>query len=223
MKVNLKLILFVIFTLIYANGFGQENEQWNHELGINLLQIPATTIDLTYEITNHPRYSMVLNSGFTINYSKTFDVVGFFLSPHAKCGNYGYTMKKQTGGFLKIGMKYNFRNTIEKRNYFFLGVFLTNSLIDEKAEYKNMDIQDSPVENLNHNIYIIGATGSVGYNFKISNRLNSDFGLQISVPSGKFKDLYGYNNYIPGMGYMDTCDAERSIFPMLVLNLKYRL
>ena len=130
---------------------------------------------------------------------------------------------RSAGGFAKVGLKYNFRKTLEKTNNFFVGTFITNSFIYEKAEYQNWDIPNSQVEVLNHYIYIFGIAGAIGYNFKITTKFNSDFGVQISVPSRKFKDLYGYNNYVPGMGFMDTCDAEKSIFPMLVLNLKYNL
>ncbi len=99
---------------------------------------------------------------------------------------------------------------------------MTNSLISEETEYENWDIPNSQVENLNHKIFIFGLTGAVGYNFRISNKLNSDFGLHISMPSKNYDDLYGYSNYIPGMGYMETCGNEK-IFPLIVLNLKYKL
>jgi hypothetical protein len=222
MKVSLKIILYGTIALITANVFGQEKENWNHDIGINLLQIPATTIDLTYELSNNPRYTMIINPGYTINYANSFDFIGFFLTPHYKCGNNGYSMKKQTGGFLKIGMRFNFRNKTEKKNYFYLGAFMTNSLINEKAKYENWDIPNSQVENLNQNIFILGLTGAVGYNLRISNKLNSDLGVHISIPSKNYDDLYGYRNYIPGMGFMETCGGAR-IFPMIVLNLKYRL
>ena len=165
---------------------------------------------------------MIVNSGYTINYANSFDFIGFFLTPHYKCGNDGYSMKNQSGGFIKIGMKLNFRNSIEKKNYFYLGVFMTNSLISEETEYENWDIPNSQIEDLNHKIFIFGLTGAVGYNFRISNKLSSDFGLHISMPSKNYDDLYGYSNYIPGMGYMETCGNEK-IFPLIVLNLKYKL
>lgn len=223
MKFNLKIIFYLIIFLITRNiVFGQEKENWNHDIGINLLQILATTIDLTYEFSNNPRYTMIVNPGYTINYANSFDFIGFFLTPHYKCGNDGYSMKNQSGGFIKIGMKFNFRNKTEKKNYFYLGAFMTNSLINEKAEYENWDIPNSQVEYLNHKIFIFGLTGAVGYNFRISNKLNSDFGIHISMPSKDYDDLYGYSNYIPGMGYMETCGNEK-IFPLIVLNLKYKL
>jgi hypothetical protein len=222
MKVSRKIIILGIIVLISVNVLGQIKENWNHYIGFNLLQIPTTTIDLNYELANKPRYTIIINPGYTINYTNSFDFIGFFLSPHYKCGNYGYSMKKQSGGFIKIGLKYNLRSTTEKKNYFFLGAFITNSMIYEKAEYENLEIPNSQVEYLNHKIFIVGLTGAVGYNFRISNKLNSDFEVHMSMPSKKYDDLYGYSNYIPGMGYMETCGNER-IFPMIVLNLKYKL
>lgn len=222
MKVNLEIVFYLIIFLITGNVFGQEKENWDHDIGINLVQLPATTIDLTYEFSNNPRYAMIVNPGYTINYANSFDFIGFFLTPHYKCGNDGYSMKNQSGGFIKIGMKFNFRNKTEKKNYFYLGAFITNSLIDEKAEYENGDIPNSQVEFLKHKIFIFGLTGAVGYNFRILKKLNSDFGVHISMPSKNYDDLYGYRNYIPGMGYMETCGNEK-IFPLIVLNLKYKL
>lgn len=222
MKPRLKIILSVIIALISAKVSGQVKENWNHNIGINLLQIPATTIDLTYELSFKPSYTLNINSGYTINYANSFDFIGYVLSPHYDCGNNGYSMKKQSGGFLKLGMKYNFRKSTEKKSYFYLGALITNSMIYEKAEYNNFEIPDSPFENLNHHIFTIGLTGTAGYNFRISDQFGADFGVQISVPSKSYKDLYGYSNYIPGMGYMETC-GNGIIFPMMVLNLKYAL
>jgi hypothetical protein len=222
MKANIKTFLFGIIALISANVFGQVKERWSHDIGINLLQIPATTIDLTYETANNPRYTMIFNPGYTINYSNSFDFIGFLLSPHYKCGNDGYSIKKLSGGFIKIGMKFNLRKTTEKRNYFYLGAFMTNSMIYEKAEYENWEIPNSRIEHLNQKTFIIGLTAAVGYNFKISDKLTSDFGVHISIPSKNYDDLYGYSNYISGMGYMETC-GNATIFPMIVLNLKYKL
>ncbi len=218
-----RFLLFVFLTtFIRAEIYGQAKNVWRHEIGINLLQIPATTIDLSYNFAFKPRYSLLLNTGYTLNYASSFDFAGFFLSPHFKCGNNGYSMKNQSGGFLKIGIKYNLRKAIEDNNYFFFGGFITNSLIHEKAEYNNLDVPTSQNEYLNHTVFIWGVNGEIGYNFKISNRLNSDFGVQISLPSKEYTEMYGYRNYIPGMGYMETCGGAK-IFPMLVLNLKYSL
>jgi len=218
------MIVLVFITLIRENVVGQEKRELNHEIGINTLQLLATTLDLTYDRTYKPWYSLSMNTGYTFNYSYSFDLPGFFLSPHCKCGNSGYTMKNQSGGFLKAGLKFNLRRTLEKKNYFFVGSFITNSLVYESAEYENWELPDSPAEELNHTVFIVGLTGVVGYNFKLSNKVSSDFGVHISRASNKYKDLYGYKNYIPGMGYYEHTDyAKSNLFPMVVLNLKYTL
>jgi uncharacterized metal-binding protein len=222
MRLSHKIILSGIIILLSVKVSGQVQEKWNHSIGINLLQIPATTLDLTYELALKPAYTLILNPGYTMNYANSFDFIGYLLSPHFDCGNNGYSMKKQSGGFIKLGMKYNFRKSFEKRSYFYIGALITNSMIDEKAEFTDFEIQDSQVENLNHQIFIIGLTGTAGYNFRITDQLGADFGAQISAPSKSFRDLYGYSNYIPGMGYMETC-GNGIIFPIMVLNLKYKL
>ncbi|KAF0202307.1 MAG: hypothetical protein FD170_2033 [Bacteroidetes bacterium] len=222
MNQSLKIILSGIIAMISVNVSGQVKEKWNHNIGINLLQIPATTIDMTYELSFKPSYTLIINPGYTMNYANSFDFIGNVLSPHYDCGNNGYSMKKQSGGYLKLGMKYNFRKSAEKKSYFYIGALITNSMIYEKAEYTDFEIPDSQVEKLNHQIFIIGLTGTAGYNFRISDQLSTDFGVQISMPSKSFHDLYGYTKFIPGMGYMETC-GNGMIFPMMVLNLKYKL
>ena len=216
------LLLVFLTTFISIEIYGQGKNLWHHEIGINLLQIPATSLDFRYNFASKPRYSLTLNSGYTFNYAKSYDFVGFLLSPHYKCGNNGYSIKKQSGGFLKLGLRYNHRKFIDDNNYFFLGLFITNSLVTEKAEYNNWEIPDSKTEYLHHTIFIGGLTCEIGYNFRINNKLNSDFGAQVSFPSKKHTNLYGYTNFIPGMGYMETCGGER-IFPMIFLNMKYLL
>jgi hypothetical protein len=216
------LILMGAIFFCHGNVPGQEAKSRNHTAGINLLQLPATTLDLAYEIPLKPRYSLVINPGFTLDYSKSFDIIGFFLSPHYKCGNDGYIMKQRTGGFLKVGLAYNFRNTSGKQNFWFMGLFLTNALIHEKAVYENMVGPDIEAVDLRHTQFIPGLSGAVGYNFRISDKLSGDGGFHLSFPSKKYKDLYGYSNFIPGMGFMETCGNER-IFPLPMLRLKYRL
>lgn len=216
------LFVFISIALSVGKVSGQTQRNWSREIGINLLQLPATTLDLTYDIARNPQYSIIISAGYTINYSNSFDWPGWFLSPHYKCGNNGFSLENQSGGFLKAGLKYNFRSNMEKKDYFFLGGFLTGSWVFEKTAYRNPEVENSPPEALSHKVFIPGFTAAAGYTFRISVKLSSDAGFQISFPSGKFQDLYGYQNYIPGMGYMETCGNER-IFPMLVFNLKYSL
>jgi hypothetical protein len=129
-------------------------------------------------------------------------------------------MKQQSGGFLRAGMKYNFRKTTEKENFFFIGGNLIGSVIREKAEYEGWDIPVSPREKLSQTLFIPGVTARIGYQFRISGRLHSAVGIQFSIPSAKYADLYGYTNYIPGMGFMETCGSGKTVlFPMIFLNI----
>ena len=223
MNIKTKIIIALwITSFISINLHSQNKKEWHHEIGINLLQLPSTTIDLSYSITNKPTHSIIVNTGYTVNYTKSFDFIGYILSPHYKCGNNGYSMQNQTGAYLKIGLKYNLRKTLEKNNYFFIGGLLANSLIHEKAEYVDLENSNSQIKELEHTLYVFGLTGLFGYNLKISERIKSDFGIQFSYPSKTYKNLYGYSNYIPGLGYMETCGGAR-IFPLIFLNLKYEL
>lgn len=222
MRTRFTFLFVTISVLSISNAAGQQQKEWVQSIGVNLLQIPATTIDLSCELSNNHKYTIVGNAGYTINYANSFDFIGFLMSPHYKCANDGYVIKNQSGGFVKAGVKYNFRKSLQRRNFFYLGAFIDNSLIKENAEFYDYNNPESEVEYLNHKVFILGLTGAAGFNFAIANKLSADFGVHISVPSANYKKLYGYSNYIPGMGYMETCGNEK-FFPMLVLNLKYKL
>lgn len=121
-------------------------------------------------------------------------------------------------------MKYNFRKIPEKVNFFFVGGYLTVSLIRERAEFDGWEVPVSPPEKLSQAVFIPGITASMGYQFRISGRLHSGVGVQLSIPSAKYADLYGYTNYIPGMGFRETCDCgDIVLFPMIILMATYFL
>lgn len=216
-----KTILFITYTILILNTIiAQEKNNIKSEIGLNLLQLTTTTIDLNYRITNNPRYSLNINTGYTFNYSNSFKLIALF-GAHNKLLN--YDMIKQSGRFVNIGFNYNFRNNYQKKNYLYIGASVNNSFIYENAEYREIIIQGSQVENLTHNLYIFGFSTIAGYNFNISDRLSSDIGLKISVPNNKVEEMYGYYNYIPGMGYKNTQGSNNRIFPMLLFNLNYKI
>ncbi len=216
------IFLLLAITLLSSNLSGQSQDKTTQEIGINLLQIPATTLELNYHLAIKPRYSMVVNAGYTLNYVESFDLTGFLLSPHFKCGNNGYSLTNQSGTFLQTGIRYNLRKVLNDYNYFFLGGYLSQSLVHEKTEYVDPEAFAPPVASFQHLIYIIGFSGELGYNFNLCKQLQTEIAARISFPSKKYNDLYGYSHYIPGMGYMETCGGAK-IFPMIALNLKYNL
>jgi hypothetical protein len=215
-----RYILTILCILIISNLSGQTGK--NSYLGINALQLPAYTIDLNYSLDIKPFLTTLIDLGYTINYTKSFDFIGFFLTPHTKGGNYGYDLSRQSGGYLKIGSYLNFRKTFETKSYPHIGLFLTNSIIYEKGIYQALVVTEfipDPIQ-ISHNKFVYGLNLSFGYEFSIAKRLKAYFDFQNSFPNKKYLDLYGYRNYIPGMGYKDS---ELYWFPMFILNLKYRL
>ena len=216
-----KTLLFIAFTILILNPvFAQEKKNYKSEIGLNLLQLPATSIDLTYKITNNPKYNLSINTGYTFNYSNSFKLIALF-GAHNK--RLDYEMIKQSGSFINIGFNYNFRDNYQKKNYFFIGASINNSFIYEYSEYSDVMIPESNIEHLKHHLYIYGFSVIAGYNFKISKKLSSDIDMKMSVPNKKYKELYGYENYIPGMGYKNTQGSNNQIFPMLLLNLNYKI
>lgn len=145
------------------------------------------------------------------------DLISYLLVPHCKCDD-GYDLEMPTGGYVKLGGYLNLRRDFEKSRFFHLGIFVTNSMVHEKGMYSPPPYEsDYPVK---HMVYISGLSTSVGYEFNWGKRLKSSIDYQISLPSNKYKDLYSYETFIPGMGYQG--DRQRW-YPMLLLNIKYRL
>jgi len=221
-SVNMKHYLLLVFcTLAISNISGQSDR--HKYIGINALGLTTTTLNTNYCFDIKPFFSPLIDIGYTFNYEKSFDFIGTILTPHCKCGNNGFDLNKQSGTYLKLGSLLNLRKTFDKENYFHLGLFFTNSLINQGCTYQTLDIIDPffplPTQ-LSHTKFIFGFNASIGYEFSIVKKLKSSFDFQVSFPNKNYKDLFGYRNYIPGIGFKDF---EGYWFPMLLWNLKYRL
>lgn len=213
------LIFFILISEL--NSFSQTD--FNNYIGINLIQLPTSTVNINYSVDIKPYLTPIVDLGYTFNYDKfqNFDLIGTLLTPHIKLYD-GYTIDKQSGGYLKIGGFVNLRKDFEKRNFFHFGLFFINSVVYERGLYLS-PIDSRPYSYANkieHTINIFAINISLGYEFRLTERLKTHLDFQLSFPTNKYLDLYSYNNFIPGMGFKDTMDEW---FPMLILNLKYRL
>lgn len=207
----------ILFTFFIPKIFGQSEKY----LGINLFQIPASTINSNFSADIKPFFTPVIDIGYTFNYETNLDFIGNLLTPHTKYYD-GYKITKQSGGYIKIGGHLNLRGDYGKNNFFHIGLFLTNSLVYEKALYlPPFDSRPySYASQLEHNVFLTGISTSFGYEFRLLERLKANLDFQFSFPANKYNDLYSYRNFIPGMGFKDT---EGNWFPMLILNLKYKI
>ncbi len=214
-----KQLLIIGLLLINLASFGQNKKM--QFLGINILQLPASTINVNYSLDYKPFVSTLADIGYTFGHNVNIDVVGFFLTPHIDLYD-GYSGTKHTGGYLKIGTYLNLRRNFEKNNFFHLGLFFNSAAVHETTLYTPIELSLplATPQPLEHTVYLFGISTSVGYEFKIANRLKSHIDFQLSFPGNNYTQLYGYRNFIPGMGFKDL---NRKWFPMLILNLKYRL
>ena len=219
-------ILIIVCLLISIGTFGQTNK--SQYLGMNVLQLPASTINVNYSLEIIPFFTPVADIGYTFNYVKTenVDLPGRYLTSHYK-EEFGKTMPwiiyrtdKQSGGYAKLGGYFNFRKDFEQQNFFHLGLFMTNSIVYESALMQELYPVTYLPTAVSHTVFIFGLSCAGGYEFSITKRFKSDVDFQISVPGKNYEELYGYSNFIPGMGYKDN---ESQWFPMLIWNLKYKL
>jgi hypothetical protein len=222
--------IFLLLCLLISFGtFGQAKK--NQYLGINILQLPASTLNINYSIEITPFFTPLVDIGYTFNYVKAenIDWSGWLLTSHRK-PEYEYPYKiqwcsfdiyKRSGGYLKLGGYFNFRSALEKQHFVHVGIFLTNSIVYESGDmyilYPVTYFEPTPV---NHTVIIFGLNVAAGYEFSLAKRLKSNIDFQISLPNNNYLDLYEYRNFIPGMGFKDN---ENRLYPMLIWNLKYRL
>ena len=216
-KITLILLAFFIISST------KSQEKGDQYVGMNVLQYTSLTINGNYSKAYKPWITGMAEIGYTLNYSKTnpYDVLGYLFTPHIDNGNDGYDLSTQKGGYIKIGGYYNFRQAYEKTNYIHLGLFLNNSFVYEKATYidPNLNLGSEGIPYA-HGVLMSGLSIAAGYEFTFLKIFVSSVDFQISLPTGNYKDLYGYSNFIPGMGHKDF---EGYWFPMLNWNIKYRL
>ena len=214
---------YVVLSILVFLAFHLSAQTPNKYLGINLLQIPVLTPNINVSFESGPLFTPLVDFGYTPNYRKAIniDYIGLFLTPHCDCANDGYDIEKQAGAYIKFGSYFNLRRSIEKDNFFHLGIFMTNSIVKEEGQFNDMleNVNSTPLH-VEHTKYLYGLALSAGYEFNITKRIKSNIDFQLSLPDKGYLDLYGYNNYIPGMGAKDFYGYW---FPMLVWNLKYRL
>ena len=216
----IKRTVSILVILIGIKSYGQNDK--NQFVGLNILQLPTSTINFNYSIDYKPFFTPTADIGYAFGYNENYDLIGMFLTPHIKLYD-GYTLDKQSGGYVKIGGFVNLRKNFERINFPHFGIFITNSIIHEEGRYLSPFSSipyDIAARKIKHNINLFGLNTSIGYEFKVTNRLKAHIDFQLSFPTDKYLELYSYGNFVPGMGFKDT---ENNVFPMLILNLKYRL
>ncbi len=218
----------VIFSLFFSPVIIFSQVQKAKYLGVNILQLPALTINSNYSRDLSPLFTAVVDAGYTINYQKAIniDLPGMLLTAHEKSdGNekielIEYDYHNRAGVYLKAGGYLNLRKNIERQNFLHLGLFSNTALVYEKADEKVMyPVTEEPYE-VRHALIVTGFSFAGGYEFVVSKRFKSQVDLQYSLPVINQQKLYGFRNFIPGMGFKDNSGHW---FPMLIWNLKYRL
>jgi len=213
-----KTYLTISLSLYLLVSWGQDTQKADF-LGTNMLQLPALTLNLNYTHEFNPYITSLAEIGYAFNYMKGLDLAGEVLTAHCKCGNDGYDIDRITGDYLKLGAYFNLRKSFQKSHYFRAGAFIVNSYVKEEGRltYDGSGEVDIP---LKHKLYLPGIAVSLGYEAALLSKLKTGVDFQASFPGKKYEDLYGYRNYIPGIGYLDNV---KKWFPMLLWNVKYLL
>jgi hypothetical protein len=215
----MRRIITALIILIGLRSYGQNDP--DQFLGLNILQFPTSTVNFNYTVDLRPFITPIIDVGYAFGYNGNIDLIGHYITQHNDYYD-GYTIDKQSGGYVKVGGFLNLRRHFEKQNFFHLGLFLTNSLVYENGLYLSpiSSVPYSQADKIEHTVYLLGYSIALGYEFNITNRLKTHIDYQLTFPTNKYQDLYSYTNFVPGMGYKGSLDSK---FPMLILNLKYRL
>lgn len=206
--------IVLIFLLLGLSSYSQFHK--TSYIGNNVLQLPSSTINANYSVEPLPFLTPMVDAGYALG-TYNVDIIGYFLTAHSKCYD-GYDLEMPTGGYVKLGGYLNLRRDFNKSRFFHLGVFLNNAMVHEKGTYSPASMEEAYA--VSHTVYLSGISTAVGYEFNLGRRLKSSIDYQISFPSDKYKDLYSYETFIPGMGYQGSGERWH---PMLMMNIKYRL
>jgi hypothetical protein len=216
----------IILTLLWSGLHAQEDFNKSFSIGTNLIKIQASTIDIIadYHFKNYLDFSV--NTGYALNHIQPD--LSIFLTGMCKGGNDGYIIQGRQGWYFKFGARYNFHKTDDSKFYFFSGVYLASSFIQEKTLYDmtwdnpNLYPSDSSMVLLGHKMYMFGFTAYGGGSIKLAKRLFLEIGLEAGFPTIKYKELYGYENFIPGIGAKANSD-NAYWFPQILVNMKYKI
>src|SRR5574344_1537475 len=100
-KTSLLILLLFFGVLCYAKGDGRQF------LGINIFQLPTSTLNLNYSKEIHPCLTAHIDVGYTIDYVSVHesDFLGKYLTDHHSNIDYPFgsnTHNEQSGGYLKL-------------------------------------------------------------------------------------------------------------------------
>ena len=88
MKKNILTILTILIAFLSS---GKDSK--NQFVGVNILQLPTSTINMNYSTEYKPRLTSVVDFGCALGYNEKYDFIGRILTPHIKL-NDGYLIKK---------------------------------------------------------------------------------------------------------------------------------
>lgn len=182
-----KGMTIALFLLIGLGIYAEAQSERTNYLGINILPLLGSTVELGYEQNIKPNLSFNFYAGYVFN-SK--------LGSPLKKGTQ-YELNTKSGFFIKTGVRFNVRKDLNKIAPFF-GLNLVNSIAIEKGIYDSDFDYNTPNEQVNKTSYNLGINGVIGITSAATKRINIDLGLQIGTTL--VNNLVDFHSYMPGMG-----------------------
>ena len=201
MKTKIILIVFLSLSFLLKINAQSEKPQF---VGINLIPLLGTAIELGYELNLKPNLAFDFHTGYMISAE---------LAGPLRIGT-PYMLQKNAGFFFKIGSRYNFRSNLNKFAPF-IGINIVNAIAIEEGFYHESDAVLS--EWVEENSYNLGVSGIIGITSPATKRINVDLGVQV----GKLlvNNLLAYQSIMPGMGV----EFYYELRIQGVLRVKYRI
>jgi outer membrane protein W len=184
MKITLTTFMLVIGLLSHLNA---QTTKTNY-IGLNLPPMLGTALEIGFERTIKPNFSVDLYTGYVFNSR---------LDSPLKKGSL-FDVYKKSGFFLKLGARYNFRKDLSKFAPF-VGLNIVNSIALEEGTFIGEETPSTPYPDpIVNNSYNLGISGIVGVTSPSDKKLNVDVGFQF----GRIfiDNLLDFHSYMPGMG-----------------------
>lgn len=207
---KLIVISILLLSLCFTN-YSQDST--SSYIGFNLPPIIGSTIELGYEINPKPFLTFDFYGGYTIN-----NKLNLFCTKELR--EYEYSYYKNSGFFLKIGGKLNWRNNLNKFAPF-LGLNVINSIGIQKGILEvnfEYDGQELPSNRSEKNSYNLGVSGIIGVTSPSTKKLSYDLGIQVTGLIVNNLLTNRCTNYMPGMGF-----GGQGIRAQGVLRVKYKI
>ncbi len=200
------LLFFVIHSSMILHAQKMEINNPQDYFFINLAPAVGNSLELGYEINQNAKRSLDISAGYVFNSSLEGSILY----------DYTYSSILQSGMFLKLGARKNFRQGFG-RFAPYMGLSIINAVAIEKGEYQPSypPFVGEPIP-AQKNSYNFAMGGYLGLTSPSDRKFGYEIGIQAGVPI--VFSMLNERGYFPGLGI-----PIQGIYLNGILKVKYAL